>query len=179
MVSFRFEPWRDNVKVELCSETCCFELKDKEHRIHAYYHESTNKNTTTLIINLQKKDKYEEYVKKMLELIPSEIRLEDNQQMFLLYRSTMSLFTGKGRADVYVEWEEEGTMMRAKAVLDKGRIHVLFKAFEGPDEIFYQTDAKVDTDSEEYNKQLRYFLTIAVYLHRLFKGYVKGGSADQ
>ena len=179
MVSFSFEPWRSDTKIDLCSETYCFELKDKEHRIHVYLRESGGKTATTLIINMQKKEGYEKYVKKMLELIPSGVRLEDNQQLFLIYKSSVALFTGGGRSDVYVEWEEEGMMIRAKAVLDKRQVYVLFKAFEGPYEIFYQTDAEVDVDSKEHDSLLRYFLTIAVYLHRLFKEYVRGGSTSQ
>ena len=171
MVSFNFEPWRSDTKIELCGAAQCFELKDKEHRIHVFFRENDGKVSTTLVIDLQKKDRYEEYVKKMLELIPSGAKLEDHRHMFLLYKAALALFTNEGRSDVYVEWEEEGTTLRAKAVLDKRRVYVLFKAFEGPYELFYQVDA----DAEDHDGQLRYFLTNAVALYRLFKEYILQG----
>lgn len=179
MVSFSFEPWRSDTKIEICGETYCFELKDKEHRVKAYLRESNDKSITTLIISLQKKEGYEAYVKKMLELVASGASLDDHKRMFLIYKSAEVLFAGRGRVDIYVEWEEEGTKIHTKVVLDKNRVYVLFKALEGPHELFYQTETEVGADVEEQHRMLRYFLANAVVLYRLFKEYTKDKPASQ
>ena len=179
MVSFSFEPWRTDTKIEICGETYCFELKDKEHRIKVYLRESNDKSITTLIVSLQKKEGYETYVKKMLELVASGASLDDHKQMFLIYKSAEVLFAGGSRVDVYAEWEEEGTKMHAKATLGKNRVYVLFKALEGPHELFYQAETEVSAGVEEQYRVLRYFLTNAVVLYRLFKEYIKDRPATQ
>jgi len=179
MISFNFEPWRSDTKIELCSEMQCFELRDKDHRIKVYFRKSDNKSVTTLIIDLQKKEGCEEYVKKMLGGIVSGTQLEDHRHMSLLYKSSMALFTNGGRSDIYVEWEEEGAMLRAKAVLDKNRVYVLFKVLKGPYDLFYQTEKEVGANTEDHDKILRYFLSKAVYLYRLFKEYTEGKPASQ
>jgi len=179
MISFSFEPWRTDTKIEICGETYCFELKDKEHRVKVYLRESNDKSITTLIISLQKKEGYEVYVKKMLELVASGASLDDHKQMFLIYKSAEALFAGGSRVDVYAEWEEEGTKIHTKAVLDKNQVYVLFKALEGPHELFYQVDTKVGAGVEEQYRMLRYFLTNAVVLYQLFKEYTKDRPATQ
>jgi hypothetical protein len=179
MVSFRFEPWRTDTEIEVRGETYCFELRDKEHCVKAYLREFNGRSTTTLIISLQKKEGYEEYVKKMLELVASGASLDDHKRMFLIYKSAEALFAGGSRVDVYAEWEEEGMKMHTKAVLDKNRVYVLFKALEGPHELFYQVDAEAGANIEEQHRMLRHFLANAVVLHRLFKEYAKGRPTGQ
>jgi hypothetical protein len=177
MVSFSFEPWRSDTKIKICGETYRFELKDKEHRVKVYLREFNGKSTTTLIISLQKKEGYEAYVKKMLELVASGVSLDDHKRMLLIYKSAEVLFADRSRVDIYAEWEEEGTKIHTRAVLGKNRVYVLFKALEGPHELFYQTETEVSADVEEQYRMLRYFLANAVVLYRLFKEYTKDKSA--
>jgi hypothetical protein len=167
MVSFNFEPWKDNVKLELCSDVYCFELKDKEHRIHVYLREFNDKASLTLDIGLQKKGGYEKYIKKMLEFNILGVQLEDYPRLYLFYKNAMDLFNSGGFVDMFTSWEDEELKIDVKTILYKKRVYMFFRAMKGPHRIFYQADI----DTEEHDKWLNHFLRNAVGLYKLFKEY--------
>jgi hypothetical protein len=179
MVSFNFEPWRSGTKIELCSETQCFELKDKEHRVHAFFRGNDSKVSATLVIDLQKNPNYEQYVKKMLEFAVPDLRLEDHKRFYKLYEHSMHLFALGSYANVLFDWEEDGITVRATVILQKGRVYTSVKVNAGPHHVFYQTQTEVNNDIFEYGKWLRRFLSDSARLFHLLKEYIKSGSASQ
>jgi hypothetical protein len=178
MVSFEYTPWKSDIKFELCSTAYCFELKDREHRIHVYLSESDGKVSTTLVIDLQKRSGYEKYVKKMVEFNTPDLRLEDHQRLYGLYEHSANLFTLGGYANVLVEWDEEATTVRATVILQKDRIYTSVKAHTGPHHIFYQAQIDGDAAVNEYSGWLRHFLTNSARLLWLLKEYSRAENSD-
>lgn len=168
MVTFNFVPWKDNVKVELCGNTFCFELRDREHYVRVYYREADSNAATTLDISLQKRTGYEEYIKKMLEFEGVGMQLEDNPRLYLFYKNAMDLHNTGGFVDLLTSWEDGGIKMDVKVIIYKDRVYMFFRAILGPHRLFYQADKHTN----EHDKWLQHFLRNAAGLYRLFKEYV-------
>ena len=179
MVSFSFEPWKDNIRFELCSTSYCFELRDQEHRVHVFLREFDGKVSTTLTIDLQKNPGYEQYVKKMLELAAFDLRLEDHKKLYKLYEHLIHLFASGRHVDILFEWEEEGITARTAVTLQKGRIYVSVKADAGPHHIFYQAQTDVQDDIHEYVRWLKHFLSDVARLLWLLKEYSKNQTPQE
>jgi hypothetical protein len=178
MTVFTLRPWENNwqgdIELELCGAAFCFELKDKEHRVSAFYHEYGDRGSITLDISFQKANGYKDYIKKMVELDLPPTPLDKNPQFYTIYKTVMDLFNEKRDVNLATKWEGEGGHINTTVVLDKRRVYVLFKAVEGPHKIYYQADI----DTKEHDRWLRHFLINAAGLYLLFKEYAKGGSAD-
>jgi hypothetical protein len=168
MVTFSFEPWKNDTKMELCGNTFCFELRDREHYVHVHYREADSGATTTLDISLQKRAGYEEYIKKMLEFEGLGVMLEDNPQLYLFYKNAMDLYNSGGFVDLFASWEDGGIKMGVKVILYKDRVYMFFRAIMGPHRLFYQADKHTG----EHGKWLQHYLKNAVGLYRLFKEYI-------
>ena len=174
MVSFSFEPWKEDVKFELCSTTYCFELRDKEHRVRVYLRQTEFNTSMTLVIDLQKGDKYMEYIKKMLGFAAPDLTLEEHQHFHHLYKVVLNLFNSGIYVNILYEWDEEGASIRTTTILQKGRVDVSVKADVGPHHIFYQARADIQAgagDENEYSRWLRHFFTDVVRLLKLLKEY--------
>jgi len=169
MALFKFEPWKDSVKLKLCGSTYCFELKDWGHRVHVYYREAAGEGSQTLDINLQKKSRYDECVRKMLELDALGAELEDYPRLYLFYKNAVDLFSNGGVVDLLTSWGDEEAKIDVKAILYEKHVYAFFRAVNGPYRLFYQADA----NTEEHDKRLKQFLTNAVGLYKVFRDYVK------
>jgi hypothetical protein len=169
------KPWKEDTELELCGTTFCFELKDKGHRVNAFYHEYGDKGSMTLDVSLQKEGNYKDYVKKMVELDLPTVPVDKSPQFFSIYKTATELFNEKRDVNLVTKWEDEGAHLSTTVILDKRRVYVLFRAVWGPHKVYYQAD----TDTKEHDRWLRHFLINAAGLYQLFREYVKGGPANQ
>ena len=98
---FRSKPWETGTEAELCGAQFCFELRDKEHSVYAYYEESGEKGSMALEVSLQKLDDYKEYVKKFIEFdlpsIPLDAPNELNGDFYIAYKSAVMLHKERKR----------------------------------------------------------------------------------
>ena len=175
MPVFTLRPWENDVELELCGATFCFELRDKEHRVSAFYHEYGDRGSLTLDISLQKKEGYKEYVKKMVEFDLPPVLLNESSQFFSIYETVVKLFNEKGDVQLTTKWEDGDIHLRMTVILNSRRVYTLFRAVCGPYELYYQSD----TDTKEHGKWLKHFLTNTAGLYLLFKEYVKSESTSR
>jgi hypothetical protein len=175
MPTFELKPWKEDTELELCGSTFCFELKDKGHRVYAFYHEYGDKGSMTLDVDLQKANGYKDVIRKMAELDLPTMPLDKNPQFYTIYKTVTELFNEKRDVNLVTKWEDQGVNLSTTVILDKRRVYVLFRAVYGPHRLYYQAD----TDTKEHDRWLRHFLINAAGLYQLFREYVKGESANQ
>jgi hypothetical protein len=169
MPVFTFKPWQGDIELELCGSTFCFELKDRGHRVHAFYHEYGDRGSVTLDLDLQKADGYKDVIRKMAELDLPSISLDKNPQFYTIYKTATELFNEKRDVKLATKWEDQGVSLSTTVILDKRRVYVLFRAVWGPHNIYYQADI----DTKEHDRWLRHFLINAAGLYLLFREYIK------
>jgi len=179
MPVFTLRPWEDSwqgdIELELCGATFCFELKDKGHRVSAFYHEYGDRGSMTLDADLQKADGYRNVIKKMVELDLPPVPLNEGTPFFSTYETAIKLFKEGKHVNLVTKWKHEEIRVRTTVILDDKHVYTLFRAIYGPHSLYYQAD----TDTKEHDRWLRHFLINAAGLYQLFREYVKGKPANQ
>jgi hypothetical protein len=167
--TFKLEPWEGEAEMEVCGATFCIELKDRGHRVRVFYHEYGDRGSFTLDVDLQKKDGYKDYVRRIVELDLPSILLSEGSPFFSIYETATKLFKEGKHVSLTTKWEQEGVYMATTVILDKKRVYVLFRAEHGPHRLYYQSDI----DTKEHDKWFRHFLIEAAGLYMLFREYTK------
>ena len=173
MPVFELKPWEGDIELELCGAQFCFELKDKEHRVHAYYEEFGEKGSITLDVNLQKLNGYKEYVKKFIEFdlpsIPLDAPNEINGDFYIAYKSAVMLHKERKKVSIHTSWESDGITVSFLLMMLRRSVDVTFRATYGPHKLHYDADATTKKVEEAAERLVRN----AVGLYALFKEYVK------
>jgi hypothetical protein len=175
MPTFKLEPWEGETEMEVCGTTFCIELKDRGHRVSAFYHEYGDRGSITLDIDLQKEDGYKDYIRKMVEFDLPPVPLNEGSPFFSIYESAVKLFKEGKNVNLTAKWEHEDTRMGVTVTLDRKRVYVLFRAEHGPHRLYYQSDV----GTKEHDKLLKRFLIEAAGLYLLLKEYVKDKPSSQ
>jgi len=176
---FELKPWEGDIELELCGSQFCFELKDKEHRVHAYYEESGEKGSIALDVNLQKKENYKEYVKKFIEFDLPGVSLsapdELNSDFYIAYKSAVMLYKEKKKVSIHTNWENNDIIVSFTIMMLKRSVDVMLRIMYGPYRLYYDAYT-VTKNMEEAAERL---VRNAVGLFLLFREYVRGGKPDQ
>jgi hypothetical protein len=170
---FELKPWGDNIEFEVCGTQFCFELKDREHRVHIYYEEYNDKKGEALMVDLQKKEGYKEYVKKFIEFDLPSISMdgpnEKNAEFYTAYKSALDLYNEGKRASVYTKWEDDDISIALSIMMWKRVIDLDFSLNYGPYRLHYNFNAQ----SKQPQVLLAHRVEDAVGMWMLFKEYVK------
>jgi len=172
MPVFNLEPWEGDIELELCGGQFCFELRDKEHSVYAYYEESGEKGSMALEVSLQKLDGYKEYVKKFIEFdlpsVPLDAPNELNGDFYVAYKSAITLHKEKKKVSIHTHWESDGITVSFTIMMLKRSVDVMLRVMYGPHRLHY--DAYTVTKNME--KATEQLVRNAVGLYLLFKEYV-------
>jgi len=170
---FELKPWGDNIEFEVCGAQFCFELKDKEHRVYAYYEESGEKGSMALEVSLQKLDGYKEYVKKFIEFDLPSVALnapdELNGDFYIAYKSAVMLHKEKKKVSIHTHWESNDITVSFTIMMLKRSVDVMLRVMYGPYRLYYDADVTTKNMEEAAERLVRN----AVGLYALFKEYVK------
>jgi len=173
MLTFMFKPWEGDVELEVCGAQYCFELKDREHRVHLYYEEYNDKKGEALMIDLQKKEDYKEYIKKFVEFdlpsIPMDGPNEKNAEFYTAYKSALDLYNEGKRASVYTKWDDDDISIALSIMMWKRVIDLDFALTYGPYRLHYNFNAQ----SKQPQVLLAHRVEDVVGMWMLFKEYVK------
>jgi len=173
MAIFELKPWEGNIELELCSARYCFELRDREHYVHAYYEEYGDKGSIALDIDLQKKEGYKEYVKKFIEFDLPNVLLDApndlNGEFYTAYKSAIVLYREKKKASINTNWEDDGISISFTIMVLKRSVNIMLRAIYGPYHLYFDSDATTKKVEEEAERLVR----DAIGMYLLFKEYVK------
>ena len=173
MPVFELKPWGDNIEFEVCGAQFCFELKDKEHRVYAYYEESGEKGSMALEVSLQKLDGYKEYVKKFIEFDLPSVALnapdELNGDFYIAYKSAVMLHKEKKKVSIHTHWESNDITVSFTIMMLKRTVDVMLRVMYGPYRLYYDADVTTKNMEEAAERLVRN----AVGLYLLFKEYIK------
>jgi hypothetical protein len=173
MPAFELKPWGDNIEFEVCGAQFCFELRDKEHSVYAYYEESGEKGNMALEVNLQKLDGYKEYVKKFIEFdlpsVPLDAPNELNGDFYIAYKSAVMLHKEKKKVSIHTHWESNDITVSFTIMMLKRTVDVMLRIMYGPYRLYYDADVTTKNTEEAVERLVRN----AVGLYLLFKEYVK------
>jgi hypothetical protein len=173
MPAFELKPWGDNIEFEVCGAQFCFELRDKEHSVYAYYEEFGEKGSVALEVNLQKLDGYKEYVKKFIEFDLPSVALnapdELNGDFYIAYKSAVMLHKEKKKVSIHTHWESNDITVSFTIMMLKRSVDVMLRVMYGPYRLYYDADVTTKNMEEAAERLVRN----AVGLYALFKEYVK------
>jgi len=169
MPTFKIDPWPEEGEVELCGSTYCFQLRDRGHRMYAYYHEFDDKKNVTLDISLQKAEGYKEFAKKMLNFILPPRRLEEHLQFSEIYQSAVALFKTRKKVSINSDWEDGDIRAHFNVLLSEKSATVNLRAVGPPHSLYYGADMS----AERQEDALRHMAAEAAGLYELFREYVK------
>jgi hypothetical protein len=173
MPAFELKPWGDNIEFEVCGAQFCFELRDKEHSVYAYYEESGEKGNMALEVNLQKLDGYKEYVKKFIEFdlpsVPLDAPNELNGDFYIAYKSAVMLHKEKKKVSIHTHWESNDITVSFTIMMLKRTVDVMLRVMYGPYRLYYDADVTTKNMEEATERLVRN----AVGLYLLFKEYIK------
>jgi len=176
---FELKPWETGTEAELCGAQFCFELRDKEHSVYAYYEESGEKGSIALEVNLQKLDGYKEYVKKFIEFDLPGVSLsapdELNGDFYIAYKSAVMLYKEKKKVSIHTNWESNDITVSFTIMMLKRSVDVMLRIMYGPYRLYYDAYT-VTKNMEEAAERL---VRNAIGLFLLFREYVRGGKPDQ
>jgi len=175
MPVFELKPWKENMDLELCGATFCFQLRDKEHRIYVFYHEYGDKGSITLDISFQKIEGYKNYVKNIIEFDLPPNAFNENSRLWNIYKSVLEMYEDKKEVNINLKWEDEGIMANVTTTLEKDSVYVMLKLINGPHKLFFSASF----DDEHPEDVLRRLMKDAAGFYVLFKEYVKNKPADQ
>ena len=174
MPVFNLEPWEGEVELEVCGAQYCLELKDKDHRVYAFYEEYGEKGSMALEANLQKLNGYKEYVKKFIEFDLPGVSLsapdELNGDFYTAYKSAIMLYKEKKKVSIHTNWESDGIIVSFTIMMLKRSVDVMLRIMYGPYRLHYDAYT-VTRNMEEAAERL---VKNAVGLFLLFREYVKG-----
>jgi len=173
MPAFELKPWEAGTEAELCGAQFCFELRDKEHSVYAYYEEFGEKGSVALEVNLQKLDGYKEYVKKFIEFDLPSVALnapnEKNAEFYTAYKSALDLYKEKKKVSIHTNWENNGITVSFTIMMLKRTVDVMLRVMYGPYRLYYDADVTTKNMEEATERLVRN----AVGLYLLFKEYIK------
>ena len=174
-----FKQWEkgelDRVDFEICRTTFCFELRDWETRIFVFLSEYCKEGGTVLRAELQKKERYKSYIKKMLEFDFDPNSLEGSPQFLNIYASALSVFNNKSRVELQTKWRENGIEVDVRLVLKERHIHAAMGLSNQYNSLYYS----VMEDTDEYKDRLKAVMKDFAGLYALFRDYVKGGETQE
>ena len=179
MPVFELKPWEGDIELEVCGTQFCFELKDREHRVHIYYEEYNDKKGEALMVDLQKKEDYKEYVKKFIEFdlpsIPMDGPNEKNAEFYTAYKSALDLYKEKKKVSIHTNWENNDIIVSFTIMMLKRSVDVMLRVMYGPYRLYYDADVTTKNMEEAAERLVKN----AVGLFLLFREYVKAGKPDQ
>jgi sRNA-binding regulator protein Hfq len=175
MPTFRLEPWEEGTYIELCDVWFCFELRDREHRVHVFLNKDEGKGGATLDIRLQKIDGYREHIKNMLYYEVYAMLLKDHPRFREVYEHAIGLFREHREVNLHLKWQDDGIEATMNIIMDRESVDVQMKLAYGPHQIYYSTDK----DTENHEDALKELLENAAGLHELFKKYIRSDQLQQ
>ncbi len=171
MLEAIFKRWEEaseeEVSIESCRDTFCFEIREKFHWVYVYLSELNARGGLVLNVHLQREEGYKKYIKKMFTFELPQNKLEEYPRFYGIYKLVLDMFSGSKTAKVYAKWEEEGINTDITVVVKNRIVDATVVFLFGPNRLYYHIDSNTDRITDE----LRKVMINTVGLYTLFREY--------